>query len=208
MPSRSNTREFVLSAAAVAFMVAYTGLTLGENPTLLAWAWVLSTVVWVIFAGDIVTRAFKIGVGPYFRRYWWELLVLVVPAFRALRSITLVRQLPYFRHVTQQSIRYRLLLEMLLGVTLYVYVSSLTAYRVEHLAPGATIDSWGNATWWTIVTMATVGYGDFTPVTIMGRVAAVCNMVVGIIVIGITSATVVNYLNQLTSKAPRDPREG
>lgn len=208
MSPRSNTREFVLSAAAVAFMVGYTGLTLSENPALRAWAWALSAVVWVIFAGDIITRAIRIGPARYFRRHWWELLVLVVPAFRALRSITMVRQIPYFRHVTQQSIRYRLLLEMLLGVTLYVYVSSLTAFRFEHLAQGATIDSWGNATWWTIVTMATVGYGDFTPVTIMGRVVAVCNMVVGIIVIGITSATVVNYLSQLTSKAARDPREG
>lgn len=207
MHSRSNTREIVLASASVLFMLGYTGLTLGENPTFLAWFWIITAVVWVIFAVDIVLRAFRIGPAQYFRRYWWELLLLVVPAFRALRSITMVRQLPYFRQVTPQTIRYRLLLEMLLGVTLYVYVSSLSVYRVEHLAPGATIDSWGNATWWTIVTMATVGYGDFTPVTSLGRIVAVLNMVVGIIVIGITSATVVNYLSQLTSKTQREHHE-
>ena len=186
------------------FLLSYTGLTLGESPTILVLAWTFSALVWIIFAVDVVLRAVQIGPAKYFRHYWWELLPLILPVFRALRVVTLVRQLPYFRHATQENIRRRLVLEMLLSSTLYIYVSSLTAYRVEHLASGATIDSWGNATWWTIVTMATVGYGDFTPVTITGRIVAVCNMVVGIIMIGITSATVVNYLSELTAKAARD----
>jgi voltage-gated potassium channel len=93
---------------------------------------------------------------------------------------------------------------MVLALIVYVYITSLHVYAVENSAPGATIDSWGNSVWWTIVTMATVGFGDFTPITIPGRIVAVGNMVVGVIVIGITSATVVNYLSQLTTKAAHD----
>jgi voltage-gated potassium channel len=207
MPPRSKSREFVLAAASFVFLLSYTGLTLGESSTILAWAWVFAALVWLIFAVDVVLRAVKIGPAKYLRQYWWELLPLLLPVFRALRVVTFVRQLPYFRNPTQEHIRRRLVLEMLLSITLYVYVSSLTSYSIEHLAPGATIDSWGNAAWWTIVTMATVGYGDFTPVTILARLIAVCNMVVGVISIGVTSATVVNYLSELTSKAARERQE-
>ena len=46
------------------------------------------------------------------------------------------------------------------------------------------------ALWWAVVTTTTVGYGDYTPVTLPGRVIATAVMIVGIGLIGTVSATV------------------
>jgi voltage-gated potassium channel len=53
-------------------------------------------------------------------------------------------------------------------------------YLVEHNRPGANITNLGNAFWWAVVTITTVGYGDYTPVTVIGRIIAVVVMFSGI----------------------------
>ena len=53
-------------------------------------------------------------------------------------------------------------------------------YLTEHGHPGANITNLGDALWWAVVTIATVGYGDYYPVTAVGRVIAVFIMLGGI----------------------------
>ncbi len=43
-------------------------------------------------------------------------------------------------------------------------------YLIEHNQPGSNIDSFPNAIWYSIVTLTTVGYGDFYPVTWAGKI--------------------------------------
>jgi hypothetical protein len=45
-------------------------------------------------------------------------------------------------------------------------------WRVEYNAPGATITTFRYALWRSVVTTTTVGYGDYTPVTVEGRLIA------------------------------------
>jgi len=71
-----------------------------------------------------------------------------------------------------------------------VFVSAFFMWRVEYNAPGATITTFRCALWWAIVPTTTVGYGDYTPVTLPGRVIATAVMIVGIGLIGTVSATV------------------
>ena len=60
----------------------------------------------------------------------------------------------------------------------------------ERGAPGANIETPGEALWWAATTVTTVGYGDVYPVTTTGRIVAVASMVVGIALIGSVTATV------------------
>ena len=54
--------------------------------------------------------------------------------------------------------------------------------------------SWGNSFWWSFITMATVGYGDFFPVTTIGRIVGVLWTFIGVF---LTSFAVVGINNVL-----------
>src|SRR5215813_2524547 len=63
---------------------------------------------------------------------------------------------------------------------LIVIFGGICVYLAEHVHPGANITTIGDALWWGIVTIATVGYGDYYPVTAVGRIIAIFMMLSGI----------------------------
>jgi voltage-gated potassium channel len=67
---------------------------------------------------------------------------------------------------------------------------TLVVYFFERHAPHGNIKSVGNALWWAVVTLTTVGYGDFYPVTWQGRVAAALLMFVGFAVLATVTAQI------------------
>jgi len=71
---------------------------------------------------------------------------------------------------------------MIVGVTfpLILYTAALSIYEAERYADGSNIQSFGDAVWWSIASVTTVGYGDKFPVTADGRVIATFLMVIGI----------------------------
>jgi voltage-gated potassium channel len=65
-------------------------------------------------------------------------------------------------------------------IVLIVIGGGFGVYLAEHDHPGANIIKLGDAFWWAVVTITTVGYGDFYPVTEVGRIIAVFVMFSGI----------------------------
>jgi voltage-gated potassium channel len=53
--------------------------------------------------------------------------------------------------------------------------------------------SLGDALWWSIVTLATVGYGDIVPRTTWGRIVGSVVIVLGVTFISVLTATVTSY---------------
>ncbi len=79
-------------------------------------------------------------------------------------------------------------LRPLLIIIVIIAISSLSLSLVE---PNLSlIDS----LWWAVVTLTTVGYGDVTPKTIPGRFIAFLDMLVGIGVLTLLTATVASIL--------------
>lgn len=63
---------------------------------------------------------------------------------------------------------------------LIVVFGGIAEYLVEHEHTGANITNLGDSFWWAVVTITTVGYGDYYPVTAAGRIIAIFIMFSGI----------------------------
>jgi voltage-gated potassium channel len=73
-----------------------------------------------------------------------------------------------------------------------VFVGAAVAYRAEH-ATNPEFKTFGDALWWAVVTLTTVGYGDIVPETTAGRVDGVMIMVVGIGILGLLAGSLASF---------------
>ncbi|MGG7465903.1 potassium channel family protein [Plantibacter sp. YIM 135347] len=193
--------EWPLIVASGAFLVAYSWTVLDQTtpPALQSALSTSLAIVWVAFALDYAVRLVltpKHGHLAFLRGSLSDLLSVVVPIARPFRLLKNLRRLPWFSGRGGAPIRSRIIVYGLSYAVMYVYVIALTVLAVERTAPNATIVSFGDAVWWACVTIATVGYGDFAPVTVVGRMLAVLLMAGGVAIIGTASATIVSYLSE------------
>jgi voltage-gated potassium channel len=72
--------------------------------------------------------------------------------------------------------------------------ASVLVLQFEIQSPDAVITTGWDAFWYSIVTITTVGYGDYYPVTFWGRVTAMFIMVAGVGIIGVLASLMSNLL--------------
>ena len=110
----------------------------------------------------------------------------VVRGFRRMRRVRISEVESQFRGRRAESA----LLSTILFALLVIISASLIIYRIESQAPGGNILTGEEAIWWTLVTIATVGYGDYYPVTETGRFIAAIVTIVGVAMYGV----IISYL--------------
>lgn len=92
---------------------------------------------------------------------------------------------------------------MIVRIAAWIVVAYLIAawivLALESGQPGATIDTYGKALWWALVTVSTVGYGDLYPVTMPGRIVGGTVILLSVGLIGF----VVGKLGELGSELSR-----
>ena len=169
-------------------------------------------LLWAVFVVEYLT---KVYLSPsrwrFIRHHLPDLAMVAIPMFRPLRAFRVLRLLSLGRVgvvLTAGLLRLRSVLThrglhfVLLGVLVMIGVCAALEFGFEHQAHNATIHSFGDALWWAIVTVTTVGYGDKYPVTAGGRGVAVALMLMGIGLIGVLTATVASYF--VEEKADRE----
>ncbi|WP_295125457.1 potassium channel family protein [uncultured Leifsonia sp.] len=190
--------------ASVAFLVVYSWTVLEPAmPDALyrLLVWVLA-LIWVAFLLDYVVRLrLAEDKRDFIRHNVIDLLSVLIPLARPFRLIADLFRLPSLRGNSGSHLRRRVVIIAGTFVLMFIYVISLAVYQVERYAPGSNIRSFGDSLWWACVTMATVGYGDYYPVTVTGRLLAIVLMIGGIAIVGTASATIVSYLSEQTQQA-------
>lgn len=106
---------------------------------------------------------------------------------RILRLFRLVRMIKLGRYsVAMQTLQvviareYRVIFAAL-GILMIVMVIAATImYHIEHTAQPENFGSIPQALWWSVVTLSTVGYGDVSPITPLGRFVAGMFILIGV----------------------------
>jgi len=93
----------------------------------------------------------------------------------------------------------------LLTMAIVLTVSSVLILQFESKDPNANIVTGGDALWWGIVTITTVGYGDYYPVTGLGRCTGVVVMFAGVGIIGALASILASILVPSSKTDGPDP---
>ncbi len=129
-------------------------------------------------------------------------------AIRALRLLRIFRVLKLSRYLGEASVltgalrasRYKIAVFLLTVMTLVVIMGSIM-HLVEGPKNGFT--SIPISVYWAIVTLTTVGYGDISPQTPLGRVISSALMIVGFGIIAVPTGIVTAELTRASQNAAK-----
>lgn len=161
---------------------------------------ILSFFLFVDFLYRLRTAAS--GSRYFFREFGWADLLASLPfqqvkifrIFRIIRVARLLREVgprTIWRTVVHDRANSALYTLLLIGMLMLEF-GSLGMLSLEAGKPGANIETASDSLWYSIVTMATVGYGDRYPVTNSGRLLGSAIIVVGVGIFGTLTGFLAN----------------
>lgn len=193
-----NIVEWPLMGTALVFLAGYAWQVIGcAEGSGAEWLEGIPWLTWGVFALDYAANLWLAK--DRTRWFFWnlhELLIVVLPFFRPLRLLRLVTLLSVLHRTIGETLRGRVVTYVAGSAALLVFVGALAVLDVEQSAPDAKILTFGDAVWWAITTITTVGYGDMYPVTPIGRFVAAALMMSGIAVLGVVTASIASWLVQ------------
>jgi len=145
---------------------------------------------WLDLLGSIPSLGWLTNVGKFaglFRLARLSRLARIMRLMRGENKKALVQD------VLENRSRYAMFITILLAM-LVLTVAGVLVLQFESQSPDAKIITGGDALWYSIVTITTVGYGDYYPVTMGGRITAMFIMVAGVGIIGALASILASLL--------------
>ena len=137
-----------------------------------------------------------IGSIPTFGVFKYAALLRLARLSRLARITRLLRgqnKREVVRDIVQNRSQYAVFVTLIL-VMIVLVLSSTLVLQFESKSANANITTGGDALWWAIVTITTVGYGDFFPVTPGGRIVGVFVMFAGVGIIASLASILASVL--------------
>ena len=152
----------------------------------------LDLLIWATFLVDYLVRLWLSTARLRFvRTHPLDLLAVVLPALRVLRLVAVLGRIVV---AAQRGRAEQLILSTSLVVMTLVVGGAAAVEQAERNAPGRTIRGYGDALWWALTTVTTVGYGDCYPVTEEGRLVGAVLMIVGVGAMATVTAAVASQV--------------
>lgn len=160
----------------------------------------LNNTILVIFTVDYWGRFFLAkDKKKFFKQNIFD-LISIIPVdasfnlFRFARIARFISVLRIFRLIGLTGKLNRLLqtsgLIYVMYTSICILVVAASMYSIsEHR-------SFGYSLWWAIATATTIGYGDISPHTFLGKLAAILLMVIGIGFVGVLTSSITNFFIQ------------
>jgi voltage-gated potassium channel len=198
-----HLRAWELTMAGLTILSVATGILasqLGEPEILVGAEWALT----IVFVAEY---SFRLWAAPNRARYFKSALldlVSLIPPVRGARLLRLVRllrvasALNFALGTTQLRTQTKVILRIAVLWIVVVVISALGMYLAES-GSNPNVTSLWDAIWWAVVTITTVGYGDVSPATSEGRIAAGVLMVLGITFFSFLTASITAALASSTN---------
>lgn len=183
-----------LALLALVYLGLYAVEVLGDQSQVILFDLILvSDIIWGIFIVDFVARLLlHDNKKAFLKKNIIELIGLLLPFFRAFRMFRVVIAIGFLTRAAK-SLQGRINIYIGLILPMLIFTCSLGVYEAEHRALGANITNYGDALWWAFVTITTIGYGDYFPVTFEGRTIAVLLMLSGLALVSVITVSFASW---------------
>ncbi|WP_049894008.1 ion transporter [Halogranum rubrum] len=197
--------DITLLVLNLVFVGVFVAQTYSLSSTTAAWLWRIEIAIGLVFVVEYVLRLYgaRNRVAEATNPYTMVDLLSVLPTLSVmllpapligvnvgfLRVVRVVRVLRFYRFTQDEefffgtvSVEMLRVVKLLLTVSTLFFVTAGLFYSAEVQA-NPTIGTFGDALYYVVVTLTTVGFGDITPVTSTGRWVTVAGVLAAIVLV-------------------------